>query len=364
MVELLAAGDEDWRALAHPSSQSVLDRYGLVDRIRMLFADPVVSGDGALTTTRAYRSYAAAFEEAADRKWAEVSPFVKPGRIVDIGCATGALLERVATDPRLRESDLFGVEIDRHLLAECEHKKAQGVFANPNTFFLQRNVLASPAFPPGSVDTTLTLALTHEIVSYGEGVADLECFAGRVAEHTVPGGVWICADVCGPDGGDRAVLLEVRADDGADLDDPAVILEDRDGAAVEAFIGGLSTRSRLLRFAHDFPRLAGCAFAVEEIERGLFATTLRDAMEFLTRKDYTASWLSECHERFCAMEGRDWWALAERVGLVVDPASRTWRNDWIVRERLAPVAVLRDPVTRAPLEWPVTHVLLVASRPA
>lgn len=363
VVELLAAGDERWRGLAHPASQAVLDRYGWVERIRRLFADPVVSAEGALTATRAYRAYAAAFEDAADRKWAEVAAFVQPGRIVDLGCATGGLLERAAADPRLRESDLFGVEVDRHLLAECEHKRAQGVFANPNTFFLQRNLLREAAFPPASIDTTLTLALTHEVVSYGEGTADLERFAARVAEHTAPGGVWVNADVCGPDAGDRPVLLELAADDGEDLAVPATDLDDRDGAAVAAFVGGLCTRARLVQFAHDFPRLARCAFAAEETAPGVYAMSLRDAMEFLTRKDYAENWLSECHERFCTLDGPAWWALAEHAGLDVDPASRTWRNDWLVAHRLAPVARLRDPTTGEPLEWPATHVLLVARRP-
>jgi hypothetical protein len=41
----------------------------------------------------------------------------------------------------------------------------------------------------------------------------------------------------------------------------------------------------------------------------------------------------------------------------VAPASHAWRNDWIVDNRIAPVASLDG------LDWPVTHVLLVARRP-
>ena len=70
---------------------------------------------------------------------------------------------RVAPVARFHESDLIGVEVARHLYAECVHKKEQGLFQNPNVYFYQRNMLGSAVFPARSIDTTLTLALTHEI---------------------------------------------------------------------------------------------------------------------------------------------------------------------------------------------------------
>jgi hypothetical protein len=85
-------------------------------------------------------------------------------------------------------------------------------------------------------------------------------------------------------------------------------------------------------------------------------------MEYLTHKDYPDNWLSEAHEQFCGLEFADWKALLADVGFEVDPASRAWRNDWIVEHRIAPVATLTAPDGR-PLDWPVTHVLLVARRP-
>ena len=50
------------------------------------------------------------------------------------------------------------------------------------------------------------------------------------------------------------------------------------------------------------------------------------------------------------------------VGFEIDAASRTWRNDWIIEHRLAPVASLST-VDGAPMAWPVTHILSVARRP-
>lgn len=368
VVELLAARDERWQDLAHPAVPGFYARYGLVGHVREIFADPVVSGDGDLTTTRDYRTYAAAFEEASARKWAQVAPHVRPGRVVDIGCATGGLLEHAAREPRLHESDLFGVDVARHLVAEAEHKKAQGVFANPNVWFVQANILARSVMPDASVDTTLTVALTHEVSSYGDGVADVETFARRVRAHTRPGGVWVNADVCGPAEPDRAVVLTLRTDDGAPAagDGPLGARTDLDDLAredVASYVGGLSTDARLAQFAHDFPRSSGAAFAPERTGPGRWRLTLREAMEFLTRKDYVDNWLSEAHERFCDLSGPGWASLLEDAGFVLEPGSGAWRNDWLVEHAFAPVAALHDAATGERVDWPDTHVLTVARRP-
>jgi len=333
----LASGDPSWRDLAHPASLSVYDRYGLAEQVRLVVNDPVVGDEGGLTTTRDYRTYAEAFEASAARKWAMVRDFVRPGRIVDIGCGAGAVLELADREPALRESDLIGIEVARHLYEECVHRKAQGTFTNPNVFFYHRNVLGGAVLPPRSVDTTLTFALTHEIWSYGQRMHSLRAFAEAIYAHTVPGGVWINSDVCGPTGKNRTVHLRLSTVDN---------------------VGGMSTRARLDEFARDyrFP----FPFAVVDDET--VELRLADAMDFLTRKDYLDNWLSECHEQFCGMEYADWLALLTDVGFEVDPVSRAWRNDWIVEHRLDPVASLST-VDGQPLPWPETHVLLVARRP-
>jgi hypothetical protein len=57
------------------------------------------------------------------------------------------MLELASQEPALAESDLIGVEIAPELFAACEHKKSEGAFANPNTFFYRRNILAGRLFP-------------------------------------------------------------------------------------------------------------------------------------------------------------------------------------------------------------------------
>jgi SAM-dependent methyltransferase len=354
----LAAGDPSWRQLAHPATLDLYERYGTADLVRSVVNDPVVGDEGGLTTTRDYRSYAEAFEEAAARKWAMVREHVRPGRIVDVGCGAGAVLALADREPALRESDLIGVEVARPLYEECVHRKAQGGFTNPNVFFYCRNVLGGAVFPPRSVDTTLTFALTHEIWSYGERLDSLRRFAQAIYDHTVPGGVWLNSDVCGPDEPDRDVHLRLSTHDGVKPPTARADLADLPRQEVARYLSGLSTRARLDQFAVDyrFP------LPFDALDDATVRIRLADAMDFLTRKDYVDNWMSEAHEQFCGLSFADWAKLLDEIGFELAPASRAWRNDWIVEHRLAPVAQLST-VDGQPLGWPVTHALLVARRP-
>ena len=356
---LIAAGNNAWRDLAHPATIDVFDRYRLDAHIQRCVNDPVVGDDGGLTTTRDYKTYADAFETAADRKWQQLKDFVRPGRILDIGCATGATLQLVDADPRFHESDLIGVEVARHLYAECVHKKEQGLFQNPNVYFYQRNMLGSTVFPARSIDTTLTLALMHEIWSYADGSrpATVRRFAAGLFAHTAPGGVWVNSDVCGPAEPDRPVVLDLDDSDGTN---PAEVTELETLENPAAYVGGLSTRARFFQFAHDFRRNASVTF--EYFERaGKLVLRLADAMDFLTRKDYVDNWLSETHEQFCGLDFAGWCEVAQQAGFTIDPASKAWRNDWVITQRVAPVAALTS-TDGTPLDWPDTHQLLIARR--
>lgn len=356
---MIAEGNDGWRELAHPATVDVFERYGLDAQITRCVNDPVVGDDGGLTTTRDYKTYADAFEDAADRKWQQIKDFVRPGRILDIGCATGATLQLIDADPRFHESDLIGVEVARHLYAECVHKKEQGRFDNPNVYFYQRNMLGSTVFPPRSIHTTLTLALTHEIWSYADGSRPetVQRFAEALFAHTAPDGVWVNSDVCGPAEPDRPVVLRLDDSDGTN---PADIteLESLDDPA--SYVRQLSTRARFFQFAHDFRRNARVPFEYDVHKDGL-VLRLANAMDFLTRKDYVDNWLSETHEQFCGLNFAGWSAVAERAGFTIDPASNAWRNDWVIDNRIAPVASITTP-DGDPIDWPDTHQLLVARR--
>ncbi|MEU8006400.1 methyltransferase domain-containing protein [Catellatospora sp. NPDC049111] len=354
----LVANDDTWRKLAHPATIDVLERYRLVEAVQSVVNDPFVGDEGGLTTTRDYRTYAESFTDTAERKWAGVRRYVRPGRIVDIGCGTGAVLELADKETALHESDLIGVEVARHLYQECMHKKAQGVFRNANVYFLHRNILGGAIFQDRSVDTTLSFSLTHEIWSYGRQRESLLQFARRIYEHTVPGGVWINSDVCGPDDRRRPVILRLADDDGQN---PVSQRHDLAGLAVtevSRYVGALSTRARLDQFAIDYP----FAFAYEAFVDGAVRLELGAAMDYLTRKDYVDNWLSETKEQFCGLGFADWLELLTEAGFEIDPSSAPFRNEWLVKNRLATVAALTEIDGRS-LDWPATHVLTVARRP-
>jgi SAM-dependent methyltransferase len=358
------AEDDNWSLFAseaHPSSVDLWTRYGLVSKVRQIFNDNIVSGqDGSLTDTRLYGTYAQAFEESASRKWSQIREWVVPGRIVDVGCATGQLLVEAGKDERLSQSDLVGIESDRWLHSQAVHRAEQGDFGNPNTVFYRRNILNGDTFLPKSVDTTITAALTHEIYSYGERDADLDKITKAIARHTRSGGVWINLDVCGPSDGDQIVLLELSTEDG--MDTPAI--EDIQSLASEiasARLKASSSWSRLLQFKQDWSGLSKLPWSGVIIRKGIVRTTLKDAMEFMLHKDYTENWLSELHESFTYRDWETWVSEVNRAGFEVAPGSGTYLNEWIVANRFDNVGKLTTEDGHT-LPWPATHMCLVAQQ--
>lgn len=113
---IVKAGREgrDWRIdkifkkKVHPATQGLYLKYDYGDLIISLHRDPLLGDEGDITETRDYNTYVRAFDEGAGRKYELIKSFVKPGRIIDIGCCTGSLIQRFAEDDRFRESDFYG----------------------------------------------------------------------------------------------------------------------------------------------------------------------------------------------------------------------------------------------------------------
>ena len=338
----------------HPATTELWRRYGLEDVVRTIHADPLLSGEGELTETRDYRTYGQDFDQGAARKWAELKPWVVPGRLVDVGCGVGSLLEQVAQDPAFAESDLYGIEAARPLYEECLNRRRAGVFsANPNTFFFQRNLLAGPLFQEGTIDTTTTVALCHELDSY-LGPGALEQAARGIFQSTRPGGVWLTLDVVGPRGGDRPVLLRF-----ADAPGGFEALPEPTREQLEQ----LTPARNLVQFTQDLRAAEGDPRPDVTWDGATAALSLRDAMEWLTRKDYTDNWRSEMHERFCTRSLDDWRTLVTDAGFPLGAASSAWTNPWLAEHRFAPACDLRDAASGERLPWPETHVLVVAEKP-
>lgn len=359
LVEAVAAGGPGWGAeerivtAMHPTALLHYRRYGLAETVQQIHADPLIdSDDGDITLTRDYATYRAAFEDNAWRKVAEFAHAVRPGRIVDVGCATGQSIKLLAERPELFESDFYGVEVARPLYEICRQRKSNGEFGDANVFFHQRNILASKLFEPDSVDTVISMALTHEVWSY-LGPEALAEFVRHTFDMLRPGGVWINYDVVGPDGGDEEVLVRFATGDGADIGE----------------LAQLSSWARFERFARDFRAEEGdgISFATEVVDGVEHVRLTRGALyEYLAKKDYVDSWFSEAHEVFCFYSPGDWVRVLEAAGFSCTADSRGIQNPWLIENRFAPAAevyrrgeggaLVRD-------EWSWTNVLLVAQKP-
>lgn len=364
---LIANGIADPRVTdtMHPTALDYYRRYGLADTIAQVYGDPLIdSDDGDITVTRDYATYRAAFEDNAWRKVGEFGHLVRPGRIVDVGCATGQTIKLLSERPELFESDFYGVEVARPLYEICVQRAANGEFGDANVFFHQRNILQTKLFEPNSLDTVITMALTHEIESYLGREALLE-FCQHVYSMLRPGGVWINYDVVGPANGNELVLARLNTADGA-LVDGLPDLED---------LAGLSTRSRFERFVHDFRRVEGDGISYRSVlVDGTEHVELRraDLYDFLAKKDYVDSWLSEAHERFCFFSPNEWVTLLEESGFQCTADTKPIQNPWLIDNRFEPAAQVFTRQQNAGSgagslvaeDWSWTNVLLVAQKPA
>jgi trans-aconitate methyltransferase len=369
LMNALFQKGEDWRTcelfltkVARATRRLYL-KYAYGDLITQLYQQPLLTDDGDLTDTRDYNTYARSFDDGADRKYDLIKDYVLPGRIVDIGCCTGSLQRLLTRDERLRASKFYGVEVAMKLFAECLHRKEQGYFASDEVFFYNRNAAAGPIFPPNSVNTFTTFSLTHELESY-QGRATLERFLTLLFEQLAPGGRWINVDVIGPENKDDMAYLWLNRADGRN-DDYDRAFGKHARAESREYLKGLSTFARFLRFAQDFRHDEGyrLPYTTEALGGETYVRlTLRDAAEFLSKKDYVDNWRSEMHETFCFWDLGEWKRALQRAGFVVHAGSRTFANPWIVKNRYeGKVKLLRRDMT--PLDYPATTVLLVAEKP-
>ncbi len=369
VLRMVKVGKEAWRKdvvvqqKTHPATLKMLYKYGLGDLIIEVHSDPLLKDDGDITTTRDYKKYMLAFDEGAARKVELVKDHIVPGRIVDIGCCTGSIIREMQNDPRLWESDFFGIEAAQYLFRECEHRRAQGYFPNENTFFHHRNYTQADLFSPNSVHTITTFSLTHEIESY-QGKEALDKLVKQIHKQLAKGGRWINVDVVGPQNKDQIVYMKLCDTDGT-LDAPS---EMTDRGEFAKRLMDTSTYGRFIKFGHDFRQTQGDGIHYKVVQHGedtYVQLTLQDACEFMGKKDYTDNWKSEMHEKFCNNSLNDWKRIAESCGLRIHPQSRTFCNPWIVENRYRGKVQLYqlDGNKLTPMEYPPTTMVLIAEKP-
>lgn len=344
----------------HPAAYKVWQKYKLGQKVKQLFNDTMISSDGDLTETRDYNVYVRQMDDIAGLKYNETAAYIQPGRIGDIGCAVGSWMRLVTRDARLRESDVYGIEVSRHLFEICRQRKDNGEFAHPFVFFAQKNAVTGLVFDKNSMNTIHTSSLTHEIESYGSR-QDLLQFIKNRYDELVPGGVWVNRDVVAPADKEKKVYMWLSKEDGV-MHDYQKPCENRE--ALAQHLQGLSTYARFLRFARDFRAAEGYKLWYTEVEiagKNYIQLSLRDAAEFLSRKDYTDNWQSEMHETFCFWDFDEWQQQLKQAGFSIHPQSYATTNQWIVTHRWSGKAQLftKENDVLSVLDYPLTHMILV-----
>ncbi len=359
------ASDDMVASTIDPACRTYYDRYKMAESIQTVFADPLVStDDGDITVSRDYATYRASFEDNAWRKVADFVDYVKPGRIVDVGCATGQTIKLLAERPEFFESDFYGVEVARPLYDICRQRQHNSEFGDANVFFYQRNIMQSDLFVENSMSTVLTMALTHEIESY-LGRPELEKFLVRAFTMLKKSGVYINYDVVGPDDPDKQVFVRFNHEDG---DNPEDLHWELEGSELADFLRTLSSASRFKRFARDFRATEGDQIQSETViigDQEYISLRHGDLCDFLAKKDYLNSWKSEMHERFCFFSHEQWQQALRAVGFEIQQGTRAIRNQWLIDNRFAVAADVyeRQNDTLVPVEQPVTNTLLIAAKP-
>jgi SAM-dependent methyltransferase len=376
IVREIGSCGEGWRTsplvvtqLASSHASLFEDFPEIPKRISRLYQDPLTNQEGSLTDTRNYSTYARGMSEIIRLKYLDIRETLRPGRIVDEGCADGALLAEVSRD--FPDSDLFGIDLSAEFASRFSERQRAGEFGGAYVHFFHRNLL-DRIFEPDSIDTTICNSTLHELWSYAEQERTVRGYLAEKYRQLRPGGRLIIRDVVGPENGDGAVFLQCNEEDGDELpDDCWKPLVDRQ----PEWLRGLSTRSRFLVFAHDFLALRRAngktLFKFQAVDRAQqpgFLLSWRAASEFLSKKDYADNWRSELNEEFCFWSFSQWKQALSETGFRVlenpnqpDQGSRAYLNPWIVQNRYEGHAQLLS-VGGSPLPWPPTNMVLVAEK--
>ena len=359
-----AALDSEWvRCTLHGASLSLLQDFPqVVETIHALHQEPLLGDSGSITESRDYDTYVRAMGGTIDLKYDEIRDFLLPGRILDEGCADGALLTRIARD--FPDSDLIGVDLSAEMLARARERQRAGQFSGSFVFFRQHNLM-KPLPLRYPVDTVICNSTLHELWSYGRGEADVRQYLRMKRNQLRTGGRLVIRDGVGPPEKDRPVLLWCNLHDGSEANERL-----SEGTSVSAppeeSLEHLSTQALFRRFAADFrPQDGGSVFPWSEAAlrsgQPVFRTSLEYAMEFITKMSYRDNWQSEMHERFCFWDLEAWKTALQEAGFRVLPGSSAYVNEWRVRNCFQGRVALYD-LEGSPLAYPPTNMVLVGEK--
>lgn len=298
--------DSNWKNFASEASSQIYLEYNLGDLIVELFNDSLLNEDADITETRDYNTYAQGMDKNAQFKFDDIRPFVVNGKIVDVGCGTGALINLLAKE--FSESDIIGIEATRKFYEYCRMQE----YSNPFVFFYRKNIL-DQNFKENTINTFIYSSILHEVYSY-IGKKDLLQVIRHTYSQLASKGRIIIRDVVGPKNPDKEIYMELNEKDGKERGE----------------VKELSTYSRFFKFAEDFlPRKI--KYKKEVIgEKRYIVLSIQDAYEFISKMNYTDNWKSEMHEEFGFWSFDKWKEVLKDTGFDIVAGSKEFKSDYII----------------------------------
>lgn len=201
---------------------------------------------------------------------------VKPGKIVELGCGSGVVLEALL--PHFPNSTIVGVDMDISQLERVIEKDLHNVIP-------VKADITQKIFPDGTFDTALFVASLHEVFSY-QGKKKVRAAFQIAHEMLTDSGVLVVQDFLKPPS--RLVKLNFLNEE---------------------------TGKRFLRFAREFrPRKV----RYEESE-GTVELDIADAIEFISkyRSPDEEDWQEEMHETHFFFTEEEYQEMAQKTGFVI-----------------------------------------------
>jgi SAM-dependent methyltransferase len=221
---------------------------------------------------------------------------VKPGKIVELGCGSGLVLEALSKD--FADSIIVGLDVDKEQL---EKVLARGL---KNVIPLKADIIQK-IFPDGTFDTALFVASLHEVFSY-RGRKKVRVAFQIAHDMLMDSGILIVQDFLKP----PSRLVKIN------------FLNEEAG-------------KRFLRFAREFrPRKVR-----DEESRGAVELDIADAVEFASkyRSPDEEDWQEEMRETHFFFTEEEYQEMAQRTGFVIKdfkklPTDESW---WVeIRENM------------------------------
>lgn len=313
-----------WKDDASPETIEVFTRPEVLQRVKALFAQTLLTDDGELGHQRDFQSYGAQMDASLRQKLEDLVRWVKPGCIVDKGCGTGKLL--VELSRLFPDSKLVGVDLSREFLRLCD----ENTYASDDVELVFGNVIDRNV-APGSATSVIYSSVMHEVHSYlGYDVTQIDRALGNAFTELAPGGHVLVRDGISPE--PATWRLELLTD---------------------------QARETFERFAKEFRHGKGVRF--ERLGERTVRLSSHDANEFLCKKDYLKNWHIEVHEEFGPLTLDGWRDALSRAGFMPLHLVETV-NPWIVSHRYEGSVALTDD-SGHPLPWPATNCVVVGRKP-